>query len=276
MELDGRPASNAPGELLPIGGAAAASPAVSITVGSHPRILCSAASLTHMSSVACLHQQLHLCVSFASWIPALRQSAAHFPWELEFLVGARVSVGEAAEEHFLACTKRLVGDTAWRYFMVRASALGDMRGSEAYGGCTVAFSDIVLGGQKAYMTSAVLEASLVEIRPHSALRLMSAYALLSGQSASFTTCHKKRVEEHDALGDIKEINDVMPPARYERFLMLLNLAGHHSIYEEVLPQGTIHVFDSSEGGFKEEKDFAVGRVKLFAHETWRLRRLGNR
>lgn len=166
---------------------------MSITVGSHPRILCSAASLTHMSSVACLHQQLHLCVSFASWIPALRQSAAHFPWELEFLVGARVSVGEAAEEHFLACTKRLVGDTAWRYFMVRASALGDMRGSEAYGGCTVAFSDIVLGGQKAYMTSAVLEASLVEIRPHSALRLMSAYALLSGQSASFTTCHKKRV-----------------------------------------------------------------------------------
>lgn len=276
VDLDGRIFPDAAGLSMPSVGAAAVSPVVSITVGSHPAIQCTAASLAHMSSIVSLNEQLKLCASFDSWIRALRMSTAHFAEELEFLVGARVSVGAAAEHVFSACTKSHIGNFAWHYFSSSAGRGAESQVSEAYGGCTVSSSDIVQGGQRAYMTNEVLDAGLVEMRLQGIVRIMPAYVLLTGQSASFTTCHKKRVDEDDARRKIKEIHDVMPPARYERFLMMLNLVGHHWISAEVLPQGTIHIFDSSDGGFKEEKDFAVGRVKLFAQEVGRLRRLGNR
>lgn len=271
VELDGRSTRAA----MTSGGAPAASPVLSITVGKHPPVRCSAASLAHMSSVVSLNEQLKRCASFCSWLQGLRQSTAPFPWELEFLVGGRVSVADAAAQVMSACEKQRVGDSAWQYFHASAGARGDVAGSELYGGCTVAYSDIILGGQKAYMTNAVLDAALVEMRLHSALCIMPAYVLLTGQSSSFTTCHEKRVDKEHAISKIKEIYDVMPAARYERFLMMLNLVGQHWVSAEVLPKGEIHIFDSLDGAFEKEKDFAVARVKLFAQEVCRLRRMEN-
>lgn len=273
LELDGRSLPDSSGGALPSGGEPAASPVLSITVGKRSPVRCSAASLAHMSSVVSLNEQIKMCSSFFSWLQALRQSTAPFPWELEFLVGGRVSVADAAAQVISACEKKRVGDSAWRYFHSSAGDGGDVAGSDLYGGCTVAYSDIILGGQTAYMTNGVLDAALVEMRLHSALRVMPAYVLLTGQSASFTTCHEKRVDEADAMRKIKEIYDVMPPARYERFLMMLNLVGQHWVSAEVLPHGKIHIFDSLDGAFEKEKDFAVARVKLFAQEIGRLRRM---
>lgn len=273
VELDGPSLPGSRGAAKTSGGAPAASPVVSIAVGEHPPVRCSAASLAHMSSVVSLNEQLKRCASFYSWLQGLRQSTAPFPWELEFLVGGRVSVADAAAQVISACEKQRVGDSAWKYFHASAGARGDVAGSNLYGGCTVTYSDIILGGQKAYMTNAVLDAALVEMRLHSALRIMPAYVLLTGQSSSFTTCHEKRVDEQHAICKIKEIYDVMPPARYERFLMMLNLVGQHWMSAEVLPKGEINIFDSLDGAFAKEKDFAVARVKLFAQEICRLRRM---
>jgi len=41
------------------------------------------------------------------------------------------------------------------------------------------------------------------------------------------------------------------------------------------PVGKIHIFDSSVGGFRKEKELAVSRVKLFAREVDCLWRMGN-
>lgn len=125
------------------------------------------------------------------------------------------------------------------------------------------------------MTNGILDTALVEMLHHSALRLTLGYVLLTGQSATFKACHNKRVTEDDALTKIQEVYEVIPPARYECFLMMLNLVGQHWISVVVQSQGTIHSFDSSDGSCKEEKNFAVARVKLFAREIGRLRRLGN-
>jgi len=156
-----------------------------------------------------------------------------------------------------------------------AGSEGDKLGSRLYGGCTVPYSDVVLGGQREYMTNGVLDAALVEMRLHSVQRLTPAYVLRTGQSASFTTCNKKQVDEVVPREKVKEIYDVMPHARYHRFVMLLNLVGQHWISAEVMPNGNINIFDSSDGCFKKEKDFAVSRVELFAREVDRLRRLGD-
>lgn len=139
----------------------------------------------------------------------------------------------------------------------------------------MSFADVVLGAQKSFMTNAILDAALVEMRQHGALRNMPGYVLLTGQSASVTTCNNARVPVDVAVKWIKEVYDDMPRARYERFLMLLNLVDQHWISAEVLPHGIINIYDSSEGGFKNEKDFAVERVMLFAREVDRLRRLSN-
>lgn len=275
LELDAQHRSSTTGDASASDAAPARSQVVSITVGEHPPMRCSIASIAHMSSVLSLNEQLKQCTAFQSWILALSKSDAGFPWELEFLVGSRLPVSAAADQVWSACAQRRVGDSAWRFCMETAGAMGDKVGSDLYGGCTVAFSDIITGGQRAYMTNGVLDAALVEMRHHGALRLMPGYVLLTGQSAAFTTSHNKRVSEEDAVRKIKEVYDVMPPARYERFLMMLNLMGHHWISAEVLPQGTIRIFDSSAGGFQEEKDFAVARVELFAQEIARLRRLRN-
>lgn len=276
MDLDGGSPSVTSDAALSSAAVPPASPAVSITVGAHPQMRCSSASLVHMSSVLSLNDQLQRCNAFHSWIHSLRTSTAPFPWELEFLVGSRLSVARVADQVLVACTKKRMSDPAWRYFLASAGAGGDVAGSNLFGGCTVAFSDIVLGGQREYMTNGVLDAALAEMRLHPSLRVMPAYVLLSGQSAAFTTCHKRRVDEEEAVRKIREVYDVMPPGRYERILMMLNLVEQHWISAEVLPQeGKINIFDSSDGGFKGEKDFAVGRVKLFAQEVGRLRRLNN-
>lgn len=67
----------------------------------------------------------------------------------------------------------------------------------------------------------------------------------------------------------------MPPSRFERFLMMLNLMGRHWISAEVGTNGIIRIFASSAGGFRKEKDSAVERVLLIAREVGRLRRLGS-
>lgn len=252
-----------------------AAPAVSISVGDHPIMRCTSSSLTHMSSVLSLNEHVKQGKAFHAWTEALAESKADFPWELEFFVGSRLPVSAAANQVWTTCAPRRVGDPAWRFFSRNAGALGEKAGSDMYGGCTVTFSDIIVGGQRAYMTNAILDAALVEMGHHGALRLMQGYDLLTSQSAAFTTCHNKRVSDDDALGKIEEVYDVMPPARFERFLMMLNLMGHHWISSEVQTNGIIRIFDSSAGGFREEKDFAVARVLLFAREVGRLRRLGN-
>jgi len=255
--------------------AGASSAVVCMAVGKHAQMHCSTASLIHMSSVHSLNEQLTMCAAFSHWVQPLRESAAEFPWQLEFLVGSLLSVGAAAEYVWSACAERHVGDPAWRYFLMGAGSEGDKLGSRLYGGCTVTYSDVVLGGQREYMTNGVLDAALVEMRLHSVQRLTPAYVLLTGQSASFTTCNKKQVDEVVAREKVKEIYDVMPHARYHRFVMLLNLVGQHWISAEVMPNGNINIFDSSDGCFKKEKDFAVSRVELFAREVDRLRRLGD-
>ena len=255
--------------------ARAASAVVCMAVGKHSPMQCSTASLINMSSVHSLNEQLKMCAAFSQWLQPLRKSTAEFPWQLEFLVGSLLSVGAASEFVWSACTERRVGDPAWRYFLLGAGSEGDKLGSRMYGGCTVAYSDLVLGGQREYMTNGVLDAALVEMRLHSVQRHTPAYVLLTGQSASFTTCNKKRVDEAVALEKVKEIYDVMPHARYHRFVMLLNLVGQHWISAEVVPDGHINIFDSSDGCFMNEKDFAVSRVQLFAREMDRLRRLGD-
>ncbi|KAK1863147.1 hypothetical protein I4F81_005709 [Pyropia yezoensis] len=276
VEVDGRSPAGTLGAAMTSAAVPSSSPAVSIVVGSHTRMTCSSASLVHMSSVLSLNEQLQRCTAFRTWIDFLRTSTAPFPWELDFLVGSRLSVARAADQVLVACAKKRMGDPAWRYFLASAGAGGDMAGSNLFGGCTVAFSDIVLGGQREYMTNGVLDAALAEMRLHPSLRIMPACVLLTGQSAAFTTCHKRRVDEEEAVRKIKEVYDVMPPGRYEHILMMLNLVEQHWISAEVLPEeGKINIFDSSDGGFNGEKDFAVGRVKLFAQEVGRLRRLNN-
>lgn len=265
------------GQRLPgAQGAPATSPVLCISVGKNLTVRCSTAGLTHMSAVLGLNEQLKMCADFRSWIQVVRQSTAAFPRELEFLVGARVPVAAAADFIWSSCEHRRVGEPAWQYFLLDAGSQGDVEGSRLYGGCTVSFADVVLGAQRAFMTNAILDAALVEMRQHGALRTMPGYVLLTGQSASFTTCNKVRVPAQVAVKKIKEVYDVMPRARYQRFLMLLNLVDQHWISAEVLPHGVINVFDSSDGVFKSEKDFAVQRVMLFAREVDRLRRLNDR
>ncbi|KAK1869291.1 hypothetical protein I4F81_011769 [Pyropia yezoensis] len=276
LELDGRCPTVASDAAWSSAAGPTASLAVSIKIGEHPLIRCSSASLVHMSSVQSLNEQLRMCLAFKAWMQALKKSTQAFPWDLEFLVGCRLSVADAADQVLSACAKRRMGDTAWRFFLASAGVHGDAAGSNLFGGCAVAFSDIILGGQREFMTNGVLDAALAEMRVHPALRLMPAYVLLTSQSASFTTCNEKRVAVDDAVRKMKEIYDVMPPARYERILMMLNLAGQHWISAEVLlSNGTVNVFDSSDGGFKDEKDLVVARVVLFAQQLDRLRRLSN-
>jgi len=73
------------------------------------------------------------------------------------------------------------------------------------GGCTVAFYDVVYGGQRKYMTSGVLDAALVEMRLHSAVRMHPSFVLMKGQSASFTVCNCEVVGEAVTIDRIKEI-----------------------------------------------------------------------
>lgn len=276
VDVDGRSPAETLGAAMTSAAVPPSSPAASIVVGSHPRMRCSSASLVHMSSVLSLNEQLQRCTAFRTWLYSLRTSTAHFPRELEFLVGSRLSVARAADQVLVECAKKRMGDPAWRYFLVSAGAGGDVAGSNLFGGCTVAFSDIVLEGKREYMTNGVLDAALAEMRLHPSLRIMPAYVLLTGQSAAFTTCHERRVDEAEAVRKIKEVYDVMPPGRCKRILMMLNLVEQHWISAEVRPEeGKINIFDSSDGGFKGEKDFAVGRVMLFAQEVGRLRLLND-
>ncbi|OSX74807.1 hypothetical protein BU14_0267s0008 [Porphyra umbilicalis] len=260
------------------GSAVGRQPALCITVGKHAPMMCSTPTLVTMSGVHYLNQQLVLCPAFESWVKELTESTAKFPWELEFLVGSTLSVAAAADYVWASCSERRVGDSAWRYFLLGAGSIGDVVGSRLYGGCTVAFYDVVYGGQRKYMTNGVLDAALVEMRLHSAVRMHPSFVLMTGQSASFTVCNGQVVGEAVAIDRIKEIYDAMPNARYQRFVMLLNLGQHHWISAEVVPGapvGKINVFDSLAGGYPKEKDLAVSRVKLFAREVDRLWRLGN-
>lgn len=90
LDLDGQSSRGAPD-------APATSPVLCIFVGKKPTMRCSTAGLNLMSSVLAVNEQLKMCADFRSWIQVVRQSAAAFTWELEFLVGARVPVAAAAE-----------------------------------------------------------------------------------------------------------------------------------------------------------------------------------
>jgi len=184
-----------------------------ITVGKHAPMMCSTPTLVTMSGVHYLNQQLVLCSAFESWVKELTESTAKFPWELEFLVGVTLSVAAAADYVWASCSKRRVGDSAWRYFLVGAGSIGDVVGSRLYGGCTVAFYDVVYGGQRKYMTNGVLDAALVEMRLHSAVRMLASFVLMTGQSASLTVCTGEVVGEAVAIDRIKKIYDAMPNAR---------------------------------------------------------------
>lgn len=52
------------------------------------------------------------------------------------------------------------------------------------------------------MTSTILDAALVEMRQHRALRITPWYVPLTGQSASFTTCNKARVPVDVAVKNV--------------------------------------------------------------------------
>lgn len=153
-----------------------------------------------------LNEHVKQCKAFHSWTEALAWSDAAFPWELEFLVSSRLPVSAAANQVWTTCVQRRIGDPAWRIFSQSTGALGGKAGSDMYGGCTRTVTDIIVGGQRAYMTNTILDAALVEMRYHGSLRLIPSNVLFTGQSATFTTCHNKRVSEDDASGKIKEVS----------------------------------------------------------------------
>lgn len=148
-----------------------------------------------------------------------------------------------ADAVWSSCIDSRVGDSAWRFFLLGAGSRGYAAGSHLYGGNTVAYSDIVVGVQRAYMTNGLLDAALIEMRMHTALRDMPGHVLLTSQSAAFTSCNGTRVPEDAAIVKTTEVYDLMPRARYERFVMLLNLSEHDWISAEVLPKGTITIID---------------------------------
>ena len=271
---------DAPSKAITAGPASVAGPrrALRFTVGKYAPMRCSTTTLINMSAVHSLKEQLAWCSEFLEWLEAMKASRDGYPRELEFLVGSTLTVAAAADFLWSSCVNRRVGDPAWRFSLLGAGSHWDKDGSWLYGGCTVAYSDVVYGGQRKYMTNGVLDAALVKMRMHSVQRSSPAYVLLTGQSASFTVCRNTVVEEAVAIEKIKEIYNVVPTARYQRFIMLLNLGQHHWISAEVVPAapvGKIHIFDSSVGGFRKEKELAVSRVKLFAREVDRSWHMGN-
>jgi len=164
-------------------------------------------------------------------------------------------------------------DTVWQYFSVGDGMLGAMVGCNLYGGYSIPVVEVLMAGQRRFLTNGMLDAALVELREH-CMGLSSASAvLMTNQSASFIATFRRDVSEEDARGKMREVLGVLPSRPYVRYVMLLNLINKHWISAEVLiHSGTINVFDSASGSYSQQKAEAVRRVVLFAEKASRFLR----
>eukprot|EP00168_Porphyra_purpurea_P004977 TRINITY_DN16008_c0_g1_i1.p2 TRINITY_DN16008_c0_g1~~TRINITY_DN16008_c0_g1_i1.p2 ORF type:complete len:200 (+),score=59.38 TRINITY_DN16008_c0_g1_i1:595-1194(+) len=169
-------------------------------------------------------------------------------------------------------SKRLVGETVLRYFLVDDGMLGAMTGYNLYGSCSIPAVEILLAGQKRFLTNGILDAALVEMWEHCAGLESPSWVLLTNQSEAFTTVAGTNVSDDVARKAVGEIFGVAPRRASERFVMVLNLDNVHRISAAVELTGTIKVVDSMDDSFEEMKEFVVARLRLFAAEVSRLQR----
>jgi len=248
--------------------------ALQIEVDGHEPLRCTTATLASMAAVHRYNESWEICVAFYSWMrPFLSAGAASFPPELVHLVGARLPVAEVARLVMVSVGKLVMTDTVWRYFSVDDGMLGAMVGCNLYGGYSIPIVEVLIAGQRRFLTNGMLDAALVELREHCMGVTSPSAVLLTNQSAAFTGSVGHVVEEADARDKAKEVLGVLPSRPYVRYVMLLNLINKHWISAEVLiHSGTIKVFDSSAGSYAPQKASVVRRVVLFAEEALRFQR----
>jgi len=248
--------------------------ALQIEVDGHEPLRCTAASLAAMPGIYRYNESHEICVAFFSWMRLLLSAVAtSFPPDLYDLVGTRRSVAEVARLVMISVGKLVMTDTVWQYFSVGDGMLGAMVGCNLYGGYSILVVEVLMAGQRRFLTNGMLDAALVELREH-CMGLSSASAvLMTNQSASFIATFGRDVSEEDARGKMREVLGVSPSRPYVRYVMLLNLINKHWISAEVLiHSGTINVFDSASGSYSQQKAEAVRRVVLFAEEASRFLR----
>jgi len=245
--------------------------ALRIAVDGYPPVYCSSSKLAAMAAILRLNKNLEESRTFCAWLEELKSSTAQFSKQVEVVVGIQ-SVKDAAGSLSVGVGTRTVDAAVWRFFSERAGAAGNRLGCDMYGAYTVTVRDILHCGRTKYLTNAVLDAALVELRRRSGGIFASAYVLLTAQSAAFTTCYKVDVAEEAAIVAIKEIFESMGNSEYMRMLMILNINDSHWVAADVLfPTATIRLFDSMDGSFADKKAYVTSRVELFAKEMSRLR-----
>lgn len=248
--------------------------ALQIEVDGHEPIKCTTATLVNMAGAHRFNDSLQICIGFYAWIrPLLCDEQLTFPPALHHLVGARLPVAAVARAVVAAVGKLVLDDTVWRYFSIDDGVLGAMVGCNLYGGYSIPVVEVLMAGQRRFLTNGMLRASLVELREHCQGLASRSAVLLTNQSAAFTTAFAENVEEGDARKKAQEMLGVLPKLPYTLYLMMLNLINEHWIAAEVLVHsGSINILDSSAGGYATPKAHAVRRVELFAEEASRFQR----
>jgi len=122
-----------------------------------------------------------LKVSF-TWVSDLAGSLDYFPEGLGPIFSPSASVAAVAGEVFEWLSNSRIGDDAWRFFDESFGTYGAEAGDNAHGGQTVNMREIASAYQTSWLTSATINAFMIEQRL--ATRSEGGYALLTEQVAS--------------------------------------------------------------------------------------------
>ncbi|OSX75126.1 hypothetical protein BU14_0254s0006 [Porphyra umbilicalis] len=245
-------------------------PALRMVFSHQDAAFCTMVGLQLMASALAFNETVQGATAFLSWAAPYQSCTDAFPAQLRYVVGAPCSVAEASKCVGSAVAGKLAGDPVWQYEATEGGG-----GQAAYGGLTVTAQDVLSNGQRAFLTNAVLDASLVEVREVAPQLAGPLYVLTTSQSSAFTSVGGQRVSAEEAVKRMVEIFEVMPVPHVLRFLMLMNLSNTHWISVDVfVPGGQVVVFDSYNGSCSSEKTFRVERVLLFAsqYSRWLLAR----
>lgn len=241
--------------------------AVRLTLGNHDPVLAFESTLLQMSSVLAFNDAIVSSRMFLSWMSGLEVGNDMLPAPLNFCSGKAMGVKTMAAAVRSTIAGRLLGDCVWALPPTPAPSF-----HRAFGGYSVNVQDMCDAGQRAFLTNALLDASLAELDGRCVTKSLPVAVLSCSQSASFTTVAGKEVSLERAVESILEVLSTWD-ASVDRFVMLFNIGNYHWISASVsLLSRSVVMYDSMVGT-SSTKEFILSRLLLFARQAELRRRV---
>ena len=233
-----------------------------VSSNSFPRTTLTREAVMDMLSVHTFNKDVAMLKQSFAWLGDLAGSLDFFPVGLGPIFSPSASVAAVAGEVFEWLSNSRIGDDAWRFFDEAFGANGAEAGDNAYGGQTVNIREVASACQTSWLTSATINACMVEQRV--AARSVGGYALLIEQVASVLRIRGKEVALVAAQTAATEVAAEVGACRW--LGMVVNLCNAHWVSAVVNVMGReVLVYDSLPGTRDTEMALAIERILLLCN-----------